>query len=98
MTGDDNNNNLPTPIEAEFERIVSPFQALVRDQSTAGILLLLCTAIALFVTNSSLGDTYASLIETCAGFVFGEWSFEMTTLHWVNSGLMSLFFFLLGLE
>lgn len=87
----------PTPLEAGFDRIVTPFQVFAHDQSTAGYLLVVCTVTALIVANSPLAHGYEALIETQLGFVVGDRTFEMSVHHWVNSGMMSLFFFRSGL-
>jgi len=80
------------------ERVLSPFQEFISDQKTGSVLLVICTLGALFVANSPLAHEYEALVETPAGFVFGEVSFRMSVRHWINDGLLSLFFFLLGLE
>lgn len=98
----DNNDNCntiyPRPLEAQLERVLTPFQRFIRDQTTGSILLILCTVIALVIANSPLAHDYETLLEMRTGFVFGEWSFKMSLHHWINDGLMSLFFFILGLE
>ena len=92
------NTDYPRPLEAQLERVLSPFQRFIRDQTTGSILLILCTVIALVIANSPLAHDYETLLEMHTGFVFGEWSFKMSVHHWINDGLMSLFFFILGLE
>lgn len=81
-----------------FARIVTPFERFIRDQKTASALLLLCTVAALIIANSPLADRYESLVETRIGFVLGGNDYAMSLRHWVNDGLMALFFFILGLE
>jgi len=81
-----------------LERVLSPFQKFISDQKTGSILLVICTLGALLIANSPLAREYEALVETPAGLVFGEWSFRMSVRHWINDGLLSLFFFVLGLE
>jgi NhaA family Na+:H+ antiporter len=81
-----------------FARIVTPFERFIRDQKTASALLLLCTVAALIIANSPLADRYESFVETRIGFVLGGNDYAMSLRHWVNDGLMALFFFILGLE
>jgi NhaA family Na+:H+ antiporter len=50
------------------------------------------------VANSTLSHGYESLLLTQVGLVFGDWSLAMSLHDWINEGLMSLFFFVLGLE
>lgn len=96
--GDSQNKNHPRPLEARFERALTPFHDFVRDQTTGSVLLIVCTVIAVVIANSSLAPEYENVLEMRAGFVFHTWSFEMSLRDWVNDGLMSLFFFVLGLE
>ncbi|MBM4951786.1 Na+/H+ antiporter NhaA [Vibrio parahaemolyticus] len=67
---------------------------VIRDffkmESAGGILLVIAAAIAMAIANSPLGETYQSLLHT---YVFG-----MSVSHWINDGLMAVFFLLIGLE
>ena len=58
-------------------------------ESAGGILLVIAAAIAMTI-NSPLGETYQSVLHT---YVFG-----MSVSHWINDGLMAVFFLLIGLE
>jgi len=87
-----------TTLERGLERIASPFEEFVRHQATAGVLLIVATAGALLLANSPFEDAYFSLFETRIGLFAGDWRLEKSLLHWINEGLMALFFFLLGLE
>lgn len=96
---DGNDNKLyPTPLEARFERVITPFQEFIRDHTTGSLLLISCTLIALVIANSPLAHRYETLIQTPLGFIVGERAFKMSLHHLINEGLMSLFFFVLGLE
>lgn len=85
-------------LEKGFASVVEPFQGFIQDQKTASTLLLLCTLIALIIANSPLANAYHALLETRIGFVLGDSDYAMSLRHWVNEGLMALFFFILGLE
>jgi NhaA family Na+:H+ antiporter len=87
-----------TPLERKLEKIAPPFQRFIHDQATGSVLLIICTIAALVVANSALSHRYESLLLTKVGLVFGDWSLAMSLHDWINEGLMSLFFFLLGLE
>ena len=91
-------DRIGTPLEKKLEEIIPPFQRFTHDQTTGSILLILCTFAALLIANSPLSSSYEALLETEAGLVFGDWSLSMSLRHWINEGLMSLFFFVLGLE
>jgi NhaA family Na+:H+ antiporter len=91
-------HRIGTPVEKKLEDFIPPFQRFTHDQTTGSILLIFCTLIALLLANSPLESDYESLLLTKAGLVFGDWSLSMSLRHWINEGLMSLFFFVLGLE
>lgn len=87
-----------TALEKGFASVVTPFQEFIRDQKTTSMLLLVCTLSALIIANAPLAHDYERLIETRIGFVLGGNDYAMSLRHWVNDGLMALFFFVLGLE
>ncbi len=80
------------------ERVLRPFQQFFATSAAGGLVLLACTAVALFWANSSWAPFYHHLLET--PFTIGAPSFGLTLpLHaWVNDGLMAVFFFVVGLE
>ncbi|QXC56415.1 Na+/H+ antiporter NhaA [Vibrio mimicus] len=67
---------------------------MIRDffkmESAGGILLVIAAAIAMMIANSSLGEGYQAFLHT---YLFG-----MSVSHWINDGLMAVFFLLIGLE
>ena len=67
-------------------------------ENTAAALLLVFTVAALVWANSPWADSYWTLLDTHVGFTFGEQHFELTVKHLVNDGLMTFFFFIVGLE
>ena len=66
------------------------FQKFIHSQTSGGITLIFCTLFSLIVANSMFADSYQSLWHLD---LFGH-SFA----HWINDGLMAIFFFLIGLE
>ncbi|MFT4861123.1 MAG: NhaA family Na+:H+ antiporter [Pseudohongiellaceae bacterium] len=94
-----NSRNTDTQkIEKGLEKILEPFQEFVHSQTTASVWLLICTVIALVLVNSGYSHNYFELFHTRLGLILGEISFSMSLSHWINEGLMALFFFLLGME
>ncbi len=65
---------------------------------SAGVLLLLATVLAVALTNSALGPGFAAFWERDFGFALGDAGFRMSLLHWVNDGLLTIFFLVVGLE
>jgi NhaA family Na+:H+ antiporter len=65
---------------------------------STGVMLLLATLIALFVTNSSMGPAFAAFWSTQVGLAFGDANFALSLLGWVNDALLTVFFLVVGLE
>ena len=65
---------------------------------SAGVLLLLATILAVALTNSSLGPHFLALWELYLGVSLGGADFRMSLLHWINDGLLTIFFLVVGLE
>lgn len=66
------------------------FKAFLNSERSGGVFLIFCTIFSLFVANSRLGKSYQNLWQT----QLSGHSIE----HWINDGLMAIFFFLIGLE
>ncbi|MDQ3242464.1 MAG: Na+/H+ antiporter NhaA [Gemmatimonadota bacterium] len=80
------------------ERVVRPFHEFAAAESAGGIILLACTAVALAWANSPWSATYFSLWERSLSVGFEGGQLTKTFHHWINDGLMVVFFFLVGLE
>lgn len=70
----------------------------LHTESGAAVLLVIVTVVALAWANSPLSDAYFELWHLDVGFDFGPLGLHMDLHHWVNDGLMVVFFFLIGLE
>jgi NhaA family Na+:H+ antiporter len=81
-----------------IERVLAPFQRFVQTESSSGLVLLACTAVALVWANSPWASSYEHLWETELTLSLGSWSAHSTLHHLINDGLMAVFFFLVGLE
>lgn len=86
------------PLEKLVDRLAFPFRGFVRAQSASGWVLLSATLLAMLLANSFAADDYFEFLHLELGLTLGEYSLSMSLQHWVNDGLMALFFFLLGLE
>lgn len=86
------------PWEKSFGKILTPLEDFIHKQSTAGKLLLACTMIALIFANSPYGDTFHHFLETSISINIGSISINHDIHHWINDGLMAMFFFIVGLE
>ncbi len=86
------------PWEKAFDRVLTPLEEFIHRQTTSGVLLMLCAIIALTIANSQWFEAYHHLLKT--PFTIGTPGFQlsMSLHHWINDGLMALFFFVVGLE
>lgn len=79
-------------------RIVRPLQSFLSTESAGGILLLAAALVALIWANSPWSDTYERTWHTVLTLRLGDLKISEDVRHWVNDGLMTLFFFVVGLE
>jgi len=86
------------PWERAFAGMLTPFEEFIRRQSTSALLLMAAAVVALVLANSGLAKAYEFLVHLPTGISIGNWSLEMSLHHWVNEGLMALFFFVVGME
>jgi Na+:H+ antiporter, NhaA family len=86
------------PWEKVFDRILSPLEEFIHRQTTSGVLLMICAVLALLIANSPWSETYYHFLEI--PFTVGVEGFQLSKSihHWINDGLMALFFFVVGLE
>mgnify|MGYP001598737438 FL=1 len=81
-----------------IEKILFPFQKFIEAEASSGVLLLLCSVIALAWANSPWSDSYAGLWHTTLTISLGSFALAKPLHFWINEGLMSVFFFVVGLE
>lgn len=74
------------------------FNTFFHNESTGGILLLVCAVFAVLATNIESLSAFDNFWERPAGVSVGDFSIGMSIRHWVNDGLMAVFFFVVGLE
>jgi len=90
--------NYIAPWERAFDKFSTPFEEFIHNQTSSGIVLMIVTIVALVLANSSYAQSYHDFIKTPLSIGFGDFVLEKTLHHWINDGLMALFFFLVGLE
>ena len=73
-------------------------QKIINKESSAGILLIFVTIVALMLSNSPLAGLYTSFLHTPIEIRVGALQIDKHLYHWVNDGLMAVFFLLIGLE
>jgi NhaA family Na+:H+ antiporter len=85
-------------LESRLAPLLRPLNAFLSAESAGGIFLMFAAVAALVWANSPWGDSYAHLWHTKLAFTIGSAGHAMSLEHWVNDGLMVLFFLLVGLE
>jgi NhaA family Na+:H+ antiporter len=84
--------------EQPIHRLIGPLERFTHVEAAGGIVLLACTTLALVLANSPLSSGYLHVWETEVGFHVGGVRVSHSLHHWINDGLMALFFFVVGLE
>jgi NhaA family Na+:H+ antiporter len=89
------NNYQTKPID----KITQPVQRFIQQEKSGGLLLGLSVIVALIFANTSLSEEYHHFLEQTFGFRWNDDTFfNFSIHHWINDGLMSVFFFVVGLE
>jgi NhaA family Na+:H+ antiporter len=79
-------------------RLIDPLTDFLQDESAGGIALLAAAVVALIWANSPADSAYFDLWHTDLTLGIGDASITEDLQHWVNDGLMAIFFFVVGLE
>ncbi|WP_068402358.1 Na+/H+ antiporter NhaA, partial [Kribbia dieselivorans] len=79
-------------------QLSAPVRSFLHTEAGGAGILLAATALALAWANSPWSGVYFRLWSTPAAISLGPWNLSMSLGHWVNDGLMALFFFVIGLE
>ena len=88
------NKNIDVITQPPIQRILIPFQNFFSTQASGGIILFIAAVLAIVWANSPWGHSYIELWEQ--HFQIG--SLDLSLEHWINDGLMAIFFFVVGLE
>lgn len=82
-----------------IDKVVKPIQKFIQQEKSGGLILGISVIIALILANSPLHLQYHHFFEQKLGFQFnGSTYLEYSFHHWINDGLMAIFFFVVGLE
>ncbi|MBI3965487.1 MAG: Na+/H+ antiporter NhaA [Chloroflexi bacterium] len=80
------------------ERMMRPFQEFAHVEASGGLVLMALTVVALLWANSPWSRSYDALWHTYVSAGASGFGLSMSLLHWINDGLMAIFFFVVGLE
>lgn len=86
------------PWEQALDKVLTPIEEFIHRQTTSGILLMICAVVALVIANSQLASSYHHFFQQY--FTIGIEGFQLSKSihHWINDGLMAIFFLVVGLE
>ena len=74
------------------------FRSFFHSEKSGGYILIACTVVSLIIANSFLSDGYVHFWHNKVDLSFWKVELNYTVEHWVNDGLMAIFFLLVGLE
>ena len=78
--------------------LAQPFVHFLRIEAMAGAALLASTVLAMVLANGPWASAFLALWELPAGITLGPFDATRSLRHWINDGLMTLFFFVISLE
>ncbi len=84
--------------EKAFDKVLTPLEDFIHRQTTSGVLLMLCAIAALYLANSQWSEAYFKLLHVPFTIGFPGFELSKSLHHWINDGLMAIFFFVVGLE
>jgi len=81
-----------------IRRLTAPLERFMHVEAASGIILLAATIAALVLANSAWSTGFLGIWKTEIGFSIGSFDMHHSLKHWINDGLMAIFFFVIGLE
>ena len=79
-------------------KLTKLFVEFFESAKASGVILLLCTIVAILIANSPWGRSVLDFWHLKVGFETGGLALKYSVEHWINDGLMAIFFLLVGLE
>ena len=78
--------------------ISKPFKWFFKLEAASGLVLLFAAVIALIISNSNLAELYFSTLNEYLFIGINNFGLKLSVIHWINDGLMAIFFFFVTLE
>lgn len=79
-------------------RLTRLFLEFFKSEQASGVILILCAGASIAIANSPFGGGYLDFWHSKIGFELGSFALNQSVEHWINDGLMAIFFLLIGLE
>ena len=97
--GEEEKHAYHTPLEQRIHQFLTPLQNYIYSQVLASMLLLACTIAAiLWASIPSIANTYYQFTNMMIGLHIGDYVIDKSLRFWVNDLLLTIFFFVIGLE
>ncbi|MEN2997437.1 MAG: Na+/H+ antiporter NhaA [Brevinematia bacterium] len=87
-----------TKIKKGYVKSLFSISHFLKNEKVGGVIVLAFAIIGVILANSPLKDIYFKVIETKISIHVGEFQISKSLLHWINDGLMVLFFLMVGME
>ncbi len=88
---------VPLP-QTPVAHLVTPLARFLRVEAASGVVLLLAAVSAVVLANSSHADSFLEFWRSPVGIRVGSFEVVYSLRHWIDHGLMTIFFFVVGLE
>ncbi len=79
-------------------RITGMFKSFFNSEKVGGLILVICTIVSLIIANGAAGESYIAFIHRKLDLSVAGLGLNLSIEHWVNDGLMVIFFLMVGLE
>jgi NhaA family Na+:H+ antiporter len=83
---------------SKIDILMTPINRFIKNEVAGGVVLMIFSVAAMLAANSFMSDWYFSIWKEKFTIAFGDYEVSKNLHHWVNDGLMSIFFFVIGLE
>ena len=92
------NKDIYERIQEQSRQMIMPFQRFFKQEASSGIVLLTFAVMAMGLANSPGAAAYEEILHWKVSIGMGDFQLSMSLLHWINDGLMAVFFFVIGME
>lgn len=92
------NKDIYERIQEQSRQMIMPFQRFFKQEASSGIVLLVFAVVAMGLANSPWAAAYEKILHWKLSVGAGDFLLSMSLLHWINDGLMAVFFFVIGME
>ena len=92
------NKDIYERIQEQSRQMIVPFQRFFKQEASSGIVLLAFAVMAMGLANSPWAAAYEEILHWKVSVGTGDFQLSMSLLHWINDGLMAVFFFVIGME